>query len=77
MRPSSLRRRTSPDGRWLLTLLTLDSEVARAFVLRQEARHEADYDHTADLAEADAISAIAPAAGGQGHEPLERAAHPR
>jgi hypothetical protein len=33
-------------------------EVARAFVLLQEARHEADYDHTADLAEADALAAI-------------------
>ena len=33
-------------------------EVARAFISLQEARHEADYDHAADLAEADAEAAI-------------------
>jgi uncharacterized protein (UPF0332 family) len=33
-------------------------ELARAFIQLQEARHEADYDHTANLAEADARAAI-------------------
>ena len=32
--------------------------VARTFVQLQEQRHEADYDHTADLTEADALTAI-------------------
>lgn len=32
--------------------------VARAFVQLQEQRHEADYDHTADLTEADALTAV-------------------
>lgn len=36
-------------------------ELARAFIQLQEARHEADYDHTANLAEADARAAIATA----------------
>jgi hypothetical protein len=34
-------------------------ELARAFIQLQEARHEADYDHTANLSEADARAAIA------------------
>jgi len=33
-------------------------ELARAFIQLQEARHEADYDHTATVAEADARAAI-------------------
>jgi hypothetical protein len=33
-------------------------ELARAFIQLQEARHEADYDHTANLAEADTRAAI-------------------
>ena len=32
--------------------------VARTFVQLQEQRHEADYDHAADLTEADALTAI-------------------
>ena len=33
-------------------------ELSRAFILLQEARHEADYDHTANVSEADARAAI-------------------
>lgn len=36
-------------------------ELTRAFIQLQEARHEADYDHTANLAEADAHAAISTA----------------
>lgn len=36
-------------------------ELARAFIQLQEARHEADYDHTANLSEADARAAVAAA----------------
>lgn len=33
-------------------------ELARAFIQLQEARHEADYDHTANLSEADGYAAV-------------------
>lgn len=45
------------------------ADVARAFIQLQEARHEADYDHRADLDVADAFGAIGTARDALAHLP--------
>jgi hypothetical protein len=45
-------------------------ELARAFIELQEARHEADYDHTAQVDEADARAAIDTARDALARRPL-------